>query len=67
MFVYGTELDFDLAMIARKIGKEFHIFSAKSQEDLKRIARLLPFILEGYMVKGSLEDVGLYDRIKGCV
>ncbi|MBI4146508.1 nucleotidyltransferase domain-containing protein [Candidatus Woesearchaeota archaeon] len=58
LFVYGDPEGFDKGAFRAKLGREIETFVCKDKEDLQRLKpALLRNILEGYLIKGTLNFV----------
>ena len=57
VFVFGTDNLQDLMQYQFKLGREVQAHIAKDKRDLKRFDKMLPYIISGYFIKGSVEDL----------
>ncbi|MFH1408568.1 MAG: nucleotidyltransferase domain-containing protein [Nanoarchaeota archaeon] len=56
IFVYG-HAQVPIWKYAKKIGRLIEIHPAKDRNDLKRMEKLIPYIVEGDFIKGSIQDM----------
>ena len=59
IFVYGSDDDFEQGKYELKLNREIQVHNAKDKTDLKRIDRMIPYIIAGDFIKGSIEDLGV--------
>ena len=59
IFIYGNDKDFEHGKYELKLKKEIQVHTAKNKEDLKKIDRMLPYIIAGDFIKGSIENLGV--------
>ena len=59
IFIYGKGDRFKLGKYQSKLGREIQVHTAKDKRDLKRIDKMLPYIISGDFIKGSIEDLGV--------
>lgn len=59
VFIYGNGGEFKQGTYELKLKREIQVHEARSKEDLKRMGKLLPYILSGNFIKGSIEDLGI--------
>lgn len=64
LFIYGDDSDFQQGKYELKLGREIQIHTAKNSKDLKKMERLLPYILSGIFIKGSVQDLGVKINVK---
>ncbi|MDO8655671.1 MAG: nucleotidyltransferase domain-containing protein [Nanoarchaeota archaeon] len=61
LFIYGDDADFEKGILERKLGREIQIFSFQKAEAIKdKLAHsLIPNIIKGFNIKGTLEPFGV--------
>ena len=59
VFIYGNGEAFEQGKYELKLKREIQVHTAGSKEDLKRMDKLLPYILAGNFVKGSIGELGI--------
>lgn len=59
VFIYGDANKFDYHKYGFKLNRQIQIHNAKDSKDLKRIDKIIPYILEGEFIKGSIQDLGV--------
>lgn len=59
IFIYGSDDDFEQGKYESALHREIQVRSARNKKDLKRINKLLPYILSGNFIKGSIPDLGV--------
>ncbi len=59
IFIYGSDSDFEKRKYELKLQKEIQLHTARDGNDLKRIDKIIPYIIAGDFVKGSIEDLGV--------
>ena len=59
IFIYGDDSKFDHYKFGFKLHREIQVHTAKDKKDLKRIDKMLPYIIQGDFIKGSIEDLGV--------
>jgi predicted nucleotidyltransferase len=59
IFIYGDDNEFEQGKYELKIKREIQVHSAKDSKSLKRKNRLLPYIISGDFIKGSIQDLGV--------
>ena len=59
IFVYGDCEDFEQGTYESKIKRDIEVHTAKTPKDLKRIDKMLPYVLSGEFIKGSIQDLGV--------
>ena len=59
LFIYGNVNHFDVGKYGLRLGREIQVHSAKDREGLKKLNKMLPYILEGDFIKGSIQDLGV--------
>ena len=64
IFIYGSDDDFEQGKYESKLDREIQVHNAKDKTDLKRIDRMIPYIIAGDFIKGSIEDLGVEVRAK---
>lgn len=59
IFIYGNDEDFEQGKYELKLKRDIQVHAAKTRKDLKRIDKMIPYILMGDFIKGSIEDLGV--------
>ena len=59
IFIYGDDSDFRQGKYELKLKRDIQVHNAKDNEGLKRIKKMLPYIISGDFVKGSIEELGV--------
>ena len=59
VFIYGDDSEFEAGKFSAKLGRDVQVHTAKDRKDLKRIGKMLPYIIMGDFIKGSIEDLGV--------
>jgi len=57
IFIYGSDDEFEQGKYELILNREIQVHNAKNKEDLKRMDKLLPYIISGYFIKGSIQDL----------
>ena len=64
VFIYGKDDDFEQGKYEVKLKREIQVHNARNMEDLKRMDKLLPYIVSGDFIKGSIEDLKVHIGVK---
>lgn len=59
VFIYGDDSGFEAGKFSVKLKRDIQVHMAKDRKDLKRIDKMIPYILMGDFIKGSIEDLGV--------
>lgn len=59
IFIYGEDDEFEQGKYEIKLKREIQVHTAKNRKDLKKIENLLPYIISGNILKGSIQDLGV--------
>ena len=59
VFIYGSDDDLEQGKYELKLHREIQVHAAKNKHDLKRIDKMIPYIIAGDFIKGSMEDLGV--------
>ncbi len=59
IFIYGSDDDFEQGKYELKLHRDIQVHTAKDKKDLKRMNKLLPYIVSGDYIKGSIQDLGV--------
>ena len=59
IFIYGDDEGFEHGKYEVKLHRGIQVHIAKDKSDLKRIDRMIPYIIAGDFIKGSIEDLGV--------
>ena len=57
IFIYGSDDYFKQGKYELKLHREIQVHSAKNKHELKRIDKMIPYIVAGDFIKGSIEDL----------
>jgi predicted nucleotidyltransferase len=64
IFLYGSKNNIEIKKYESILNRDIEIFTAKDTKDLKRIDRLLPYIISGNFIKGNLQDMDVEINVK---
>ena len=59
LFIYGNDDEFEQGKYELQLGREIQVHNARDRKDLKRIDKMLPYIISGDFIKGSIQDLGV--------
>lgn len=59
IFIYGDDSHFEQGKYELKLHRDIQIHLARNKKDLKRMKKLLPYILSGDFIKGSIQELGV--------
>lgn len=59
LFIYGSDDNFEQGKYELKLKREIQVHTAKDKKELKKIDKMLPYIIAGDFIKGSLQDLGV--------
>jgi len=59
IFIYGNDDNFQRGKYESIIKREIQVHNAQSSQDLQKIDKLLPYIISGDFIKGSIQDLGV--------
>ena len=59
IFIYGDYDGFDQRKYETRLNREIQIHAAKDRKDLEKIYKMLPYIIAGDFIKGSVQDLGV--------
>lgn len=59
VFIYGREDEFEQGRYERKLGREIQVHGARTKRDLRKMGRMLPSIITGNFIKGTIDDLGV--------
>ena len=59
IFIYGNDDEFEQGKYELKLDREIQVHNVKNKRDLKRIDKMLPYIISGDFIKGSIQDLGV--------
>ncbi len=59
LFIYGSDNDFEKGKYELLLKREIQVHNAKNKKDLKMMEKLLPHIISGLFIKGSIDDLGV--------
>jgi len=57
VFIYGEDAYFQHGKFETLLNREIQVHQAKDKKDLKRIDKMLPYIISGDFIKGSIQDL----------
>ena len=64
IFIYGDDDKFKQGEYELKLNREIQVHNAKDRKDLKSIGKMLPYIISGDFIKGSIQDLGVEIYVK---
>ena len=59
IFIYGNDEKFKQGEYELKLKRDIQVHAAKNKKDLKKMDKILPYIITGNFIKGSIEDLGV--------
>lgn len=59
IFVYGNDEDFEQGKYELKLHRDIQVHTAKNISELKKMYKMLPYILSGHFVKGYMQELGV--------
>ncbi len=59
IFIYGDNSNFEQGKYELKLKRDIQIHTASDKNDLRKINKMLPYIISGDFIKGSIEDLGV--------
>ncbi|MFH1399732.1 MAG: nucleotidyltransferase domain-containing protein [Candidatus Woesearchaeota archaeon] len=59
IFIYPSDTGFKKTTYEAKLHREIQVHLAKNPAELQHFEKILPYILEGYFIKGSLQELGV--------
>lgn len=59
IFVYGNDENLEQGKYELKLHRDIQVHTAKNISELKKMDKMLPYILSGDFVKGSIQDLGV--------
>lgn len=59
IFIYGPDDEFEQGKYELKLNRDIQVHNAKNRKDLKRMSNLLPYIISGNFILGSIQDLGV--------
>ncbi|MFH0978950.1 MAG: nucleotidyltransferase domain-containing protein [Candidatus Woesearchaeota archaeon] len=59
IFIYGKGDEFERGMYESRLGREIQVHNARNNEELQKMKKLLPYIIAGNYIKGSLANLGV--------
>ena len=57
VFIYGDDSQFKQGKYELKLNRDIQVHTVKNKEGLEKINKLLPYIITGSFIKGSIEDL----------
>lgn len=57
IFIYGDSSGFEVGKYESKIKREIQIHTAKNKKELQKMKKLMPYIISGDFIKGSIDDL----------
>jgi predicted nucleotidyltransferase len=64
VFIYGSDHGFEQGKYEHKLHRDIQVHLARDKKDLKRMDKMLPYIVEGDFIKGSIQNLGVDIRAK---
>ena len=59
IFIYGKSDDFEQAKFEAALKREIQVHEASNKKEMKKMSRMLPYIIAGDFIKGSIDDLGV--------
>lgn len=59
IFIYGNDDAFEQGTFERRLKRNIQVFNAANRRDLQRFDKMLPVIMGGDFIKGSIHDLGV--------
>ncbi len=59
LFIYGKDDEFEQGKYELKLKRDIQVHCAENKAELKNMQKLLPYILSGEFIKGSIQDLEL--------
>lgn len=59
LFIYGEANEFEQGKFETRLKRSIQVHEIKNKEELQKIDKLLPYILSGIFIKGSIQDLGV--------
>lgn len=59
IFIYGNDDSFEQGKYELELHRDIQVHLARDKKDLKRMGKLLPYIISGDFMKGSIQDLGV--------
>jgi len=59
LFIYGSADGFNKVEFEMKLRRDIQLHIAQGRQDLKRMEKMLPYIVSGDFIKGSIQDIGV--------
>lgn len=59
IFIYGSDDGFEQGRYELKIHRDIQVHLARSKKELKKMDKMLPYIISGDFIKGSVKDLGV--------
>lgn len=59
IFIYGSDEKFEQGKYELKLKRDIQLHTARNKKDLKKMNKMLPYIVTGNFIKGSIEDLGV--------
>src|SRR3989338_3789669 len=59
VFIYGKDEDFEQAKFEAALKREIQVHEASNKKEMKKMSRMLPYIIAGDFIKGSIDDLGV--------
>lgn len=57
LFIYGSDEGLEQGKYELKLHRDIQLHLARNKQDLKRMGKLLPYIISGSYIKGSIQDL----------
>jgi predicted nucleotidyltransferase len=59
LFIYGSDKEFEQGKYELRLKREIQVHKASNEKELRKIDKLLPYIISGDFIKGSIQDLGV--------
>jgi predicted nucleotidyltransferase len=59
IFIYGNDSQFQQGKYELKLNREIQVHHAQNTKDLKKMEKMLPYLLSGIFIKGGVQDLGV--------
>lgn len=59
IFIYGNYENFEQGKYELKLKRDIQVHIAKNKKDLEKMDKMLPYIITGDFIKGSIADLGV--------
>lgn len=59
IFIYGDDSDFEQGKFEKILQRNIQLFSVKDKKGIKKMNKMLPYVLSGDFIKGSVSEMGV--------